>query len=146
MLLDNVPKLGKVGDLIEVKEGYARNYLIPMGLSIFATAGQIRFHQERLEKAREKFDEELEELSKVAKTIDGIEFSVEKKATDDGKLFGSVAEKDIKKLLKEKKVDVKNISVNMSNVQKLIGKYSCVVDFGDEVEAKIILNIKKKEK
>jgi len=147
MLLDNVLKLGKVGDLVEVKEGYARNYLIPMGLSIFATKGQVKFHQVRLEKTRQKYDEELKVLSEIAKSIDGIEYSVERKATDDGKLFGSVSDKDIKKLLVENKVDVKNINaIDVSKIEKKIGKYSCNVIFAGEVEAKITINIKKKEK
>ena len=78
LLLDNVAKLGKVGEIVEVRDGYARNYLMPMGLSVFATKNQIQFHKERLEKARAKHDEEIEELTSLASGIEGVEFAVEK--------------------------------------------------------------------
>jgi large subunit ribosomal protein L9 len=148
LLLDNVEKVGKVGDVVEVRGGYSRNYLIPMGLAVTANDGQIRFHQERLEKARKKLDEELAVLKVVADEIGGIELEIAKKATDDGKLFGSVTVNDIKELLHEKAkdLDIDKLKISLDKVEKKIGVYPVAIKFGHDLEIECKINIKKKEK
>ncbi len=148
LLLDNVAKVGKIGDMVDVKDGYARNYMIPMGLAAVATEGQIKFYQQKLDKARQKLEEELVELKKIADELSEVEFEIEKKATDDGKLFGSVSKNDIKKLLQEKvkKCDVESLVVKTERIEKQLGKFPFTVVLGPDLEVDLFINIKKKEK
>lgn len=148
LLLDNVEKVGKVGDLIDVKGGYARNYLIPMGLAVVANDGQIKFHQERLDKIRKKLDEEIAVLRVLAEKIEGLELEIAKKATNDGKLFGSVSQKDAKILIKEKvaELDVEKVKIVLDKVEKRIGTFPMIVKFGYDLQAECKINIKRKEK
>lgn len=148
LLLDNVEKVGKVGDVLEVSDGYARNYLIPMGLAVLANEGQISFYQDRLEKARKKLDEELAALKVIADTIGGIELEIAKKATDDGALFGAVTMKEVKELLlgKVKDLEIDKVKISLDKVEKKIGSYPIVVKFGHNLEIECKINIKKKEK
>ena len=148
LLLDNVEKVGKVGDLIEVKGGYARNYLIPMRLAVVATSGQIKFYQEKLDKMRKKLDEEMAVLKVVSDKVNGLELEIFKKATDDGRLFGSVSQKDIKSLLKEKvdDLDLEKIKISLDKVEKKIGIFPVLLKFGYDLQAECKINIKRKEK
>lgn len=148
LLLDNVEKVGKVGEVIELKDGYARNYLIPMGLAVAATDGQVKFYKDRLEKARKKMDEEMAVLKTAADAIEGIELEFTKKATDDGKLFGSVTANEVKEMLKTKvkDLDMEKVKISLEKVEKKVGKYPVTVKFGYELEANLEINIKKKEK
>ncbi|HPH78499.1 MAG TPA: 50S ribosomal protein L9 [bacterium] len=145
LLMDNVPKLGKVGDILEVKRGYARNYLIPMRLAVVASPGQISYYQDKLQKAREKYEKEIEEIKLQVENLSGKDFVIEKKATEEGKLFAAVVRKDIEKVLEKEKVNAKKINIDLGAVDKKLGKYPVKIDFGGQMYLDINIEIVRKK-
>ncbi len=106
ILQDDVVDLGRAGDLVEVKAGYGRNYLIPKGLAVMATPGNMRAieHQRRLLSAQQ--DKHLRRSTHLAADINTISATFVRKAGEDDKLFGSVTSKDIADFFAEEKMDV----------------------------------------
>lgn len=141
LLLDTVEKLGKVGEVVEVKEGYARNFLLPRLLGVKATAGQIKNYQMKVAKLREKLENEAKEAKEVAAKYEGKVISLSKKATAEGKLFGAISQKEIEDLLRQDGLKTDNFSVDLSKVKKKIGEYPFEIDFGHDVKAKGLIKI-----
>lgn len=145
LLLDNVEKLGKVGDVIEVAKGYARNYLIPRSLAVLATDKQVKHHEERVKKLRQKLEEDIAAKRELAAQFAGVTLIIKKKVTKDGKLFGSITNSDIKKALKEKGLPIKGFEMNLKNLPKKMGKYSVKLDFGFDILENIDLEVKSED-
>lgn len=99
ILIENVTNLGKKGDIIEVKDGYALNFLIPKNLAVPATDSEIKKWQSIKEKLAKKEEKQLKDLEKVIKKIKNTVIVFKRKTTKEGKLFGSVSKKDILKEL-----------------------------------------------
>lgn len=145
LLLDTVEKLGKVGDVCEVADGHARNFLFPRSLAIRATDSQIKNYQLRVKKLRDKLNKEVNESKDLAAKLSGKVFNFKKKTTEDGKLFGAVNSKEIEELLQKEGVNTDQVSLNLSKLKKKIGEYEVVVDFGHEIKSKIMIRIEKAE-
>jgi large subunit ribosomal protein L9 len=140
LLLEKIKKLGNIGDLVDVKDGYARNYL-------FTRKKALRFTKENQEKFEaekgiiEKANAEKSKLAiKNSKLIDGKTLVVIRQAGDDGKLYGSVTNKDITNILKlEFQVEVSLESIVLGEKIKEIGFYDITVELHAEVDAKMRL-------
>src|SRR2546425_5091338 len=106
ILRDDVPNLGKIGEVVRVKPGYARNFLIPRGLALEANPKNLRVleHQKRLIAA--KAEREHKTAEAVARRVQGVKLTVRARAGEEGRLFGSVTNMDIERLLAEKGVQV----------------------------------------
>lgn len=144
ILLDYVEKLGKTGDVVEVNEGYARNFLFARSLAAVATKEKIQLFQNKLNKMKEKNDKELDSYKDIASKINGTVLVIEKKTTEDGKLFGGLSKKDVMDALLKKELNVEEADLDLSKVEKNIGKYEATVSWmHGEVEAAIIIEIKK---
>lgn len=102
ILLKNVDNLGKEGDLVTVKDGYARNYLLPRGIATEATKGNVKEWKLRQRAEEKKAEAEYEEALKIKEKLDEIEIKFIKKAGEEGRLFGSITSQDISDALKEK--------------------------------------------
>lgn len=145
VLKDDVDKLGKSGELIRVKPGYARNYLIPRGLAAVATRGNIAEveHQKKVAVARAaKLRGDAES---VAKRLTGTVIEIAVQAGEGEKLFGSVGTKDIADALKKKGHDVDRKKIDLAETIKALGEYSVSVKLGYEVSATIKVVIKRLE-
>jgi large subunit ribosomal protein L9 len=146
ILLEKIKKLGNVGDLVNVKDGYARNYL-------FIKEKALRATEENKEKFRtqkkliEKADAEKKVIaSKNLKKIDGKTFSIIRQSGDDGRLYGSVTNKDIATILfKDFGIDVAIEHIILEDKIKDIGLHNVVVELHAEVEAKIRIIIARSE-
>ena len=106
ILRDDVANLGKIGDVVRVKPGYARNFLIPRGLAVDANPKNLRVleHQKRVIAA--KAEREHKTAEAVARRVQGVKLTVRVRAGEEGRLFGSVTNMDIERLLAEKGVQV----------------------------------------
>ena len=137
ILRDDVPNLGKIGDVVRVKPGYARNYLLPRGLAIEANRKNLRVleHQKRVISA--KADRERKTAETQGKQVDGLELRVEARAGEEGRLFGSVTNLDIERLLAAKGVTVDRRRILLDEPIKQLGTYPVAVQIGRDVRVTV---------
>ena len=137
ILRDDVPNLGKIGDVVRVKPGFARNYLLPRGLAIAANGKNLRVleHQRRVIGAKAERDRKTAESQ--AKQVDGVELRVQARAGDEGRLFGSVTNLDIERLLAARGIVVDRRRIELEEPIKQLGTYAVVVQVGRDVRATI---------
>ncbi len=140
ILLQNVKNLGKRGDVKNVSDGYARNFLFVKKLAEKATEDNIR----KLEKIKKEKTEhetmELEELRKKAELLKNKTIQIKAKGKG-GKLFGSVSARDIAIILKKENFDVLEKAILLENPIKQIGNYEIQIMFGSEIKIKISLEV-----
>jgi large subunit ribosomal protein L9 len=146
ILLENIMKLGNIGDKVEVKPGYARNYLLKTGKA-------LRFSQENLDYVSKKKDElnkkniELKnKLKNIAQTINKKTFTFNKESKENGELYGSIKPKEISTAIYENiKVDIKPSQIVLKTDLNKIGEYKVDIEFHSEVSAQILVKINKTE-
>src|SRR5690349_9375087 len=111
LLKSDVPKIGKKGELLEVKEGYARNFLIPNGLAIEASGGALKQVEEEKRALDRKKAKEKEEAQGLADKLKGLSIVLKHKAGEEGRLFGSITSAEIAEALRQKgfEIDKKKI-------------------------------------
>ena len=135
ILQKNVPNLGNVGDVVKVKDGYGRNYLVPRGMAVIADQSNRRrmAHQQREADAqRAKTKAEAEALAaKIAETP----ITIKAKVGEEGKLFGSVTNRDIVETLAEAGVELDRRTLSMGDAIKSTGAFDIQVRLGMDVEA-----------
>ena len=134
ILKQDLPNLGHKDDIVVVKDGYARNYLIPKGYAINATAQNKKVHEEILRQRAHKEKQLKDAAEKMAEDLKKVSLSIGAKTSTKGKIFGSVNTIQIAEALKEKGFDVerKNISIK-DDLIKEVGSYSATVKLHKEV-------------
>lgn len=142
ILLVDVKNLGKKGEVVQVAQGYARNYLFPKGLATEATEGKMKqLAQEQASAARKKQREE-ERARELAARLDGLVVRVYSKAGEGGKLFGSVNSKDIAEVLqREHGIEVDKKKILLPEPIKRLGNYSLLIRLYPQVEARLNVNV-----
>lgn len=145
MLLDSVPKLGKMGDIVDVSDGYARNYLLLRRLAVLATDSQIKKQSEMIAKRKAAIDLEKEKFQQLLTSLSGRVVNLKRKATSDGKLFGKVTAVDIKKELTVAGFDMSEIEVDAGNISKVLGEYEVDLTYDADLKTKIKVIIDKEE-
>lgn len=138
LLVEDVPNLGKIGDVVEVRPGYARNYLLPRGMATLVTDHNLRLverHKEKVQKAREA---KLADLRMLAEQIARVTITVEALANEEGHLYGSVGPQEISKALKEQNLLVEPDMVRLEGVIKQANAlYEVDVHLAPEVDTKV---------
>ena len=137
LLCEDIDKLGWLGDVVEVKTGYARNYLIPQGLAKVATESSIRAIAEEKAKRAEQRRLEGKRLEEAVKAIEGAEAVVAAKANELGHLFGSVTEKHIAENLREQGFEVRDDIVQLPEHIKEVGTHAVKLKFRDDLIATV---------
>lgn len=144
ILLEDVKKLGKKGDLVDVADGYARNYLFPRDLAEEATAGKIKQLKQEKAALEDRKEKEKEQAQEIAEILSKSEVSLKVKSGDQGKLFGSVTTKDISEALKKQcKIEVDRRKIELSEPIKTLGEHKVDIKLFPEVVANITLKIIK---
>lgn len=137
ILKEDVHNLGKAGELVKVKPGFGRNYLIPQGKAVVATAGNVKQieHEKKLIAAKQA------QLSKdaqaMADRLASVEVSIERQVGEEDKLFGSVTSRDIESALKDKGLTVDHKKIHMGEPIKTIGYHTVEIKLGTGVTGKI---------
>lgn len=145
ILLQDVKKMGKKGDVIEASDGYARNYLFPRKLAEEATANALHVVNAKKENERKKKLAELEAAQKLAAELKGKEVTINAKAGENGRLFGAITNKDIAEVINKQfnlTIDKKKIVVNTI---KVAGEYEVEVKLYPEVSTKMKVIIVPKQ-
>ncbi len=141
VLKDDVKNLGKMGQIIDVADGYARNYLVPRGLAIEANTKNIKAleHEKRIiEKKAKKIKNSEQELSNK---ISARTFTIKAKAGDEGKLFGSVTTMDIAELLQKEGIEIDKKKISLDEPIKRLGSYSVNVKIHPEISTQFKVEV-----
>lgn len=146
ILKEDVAKLGLEGDLVTVSDGYARNYLLPRGLAVEATGGNLKAWQEEQKVKEERHDREEDEARALAQKIQDKKVKLTVKVGDGERLFGSVTTKDIAMAVnKQLKVKLDRKKIELGEPLKTIGTHSVKVKLFPKVEAQIQVELTAEE-
>ncbi|MEG6584384.1 50S ribosomal protein L9 [Dendrosporobacter sp. 1207_IL3150] len=142
ILQEEVKKLGKKGDIIEVSEGYARNFLLPKKLAVEATATNVNsINQKKASEAR-KQQQAIDEAKLLAAQISKLEVTIPVKTGEGGKLFGSVTAKDIADaLVAQHKIDLDKRKIEIKDAIKGLGTYPVTIKVHPEITSRIQVHI-----
>ncbi len=141
ILLERVAKLGQMGDVVKVRDGYARNYLLPQGKALRANdANRERFEADRVQLEARNL-ERKNEAQQVADKMDGKSFVVVRAAGETGQLYGSVAARDVVALLEEEGFTIGRSQVELRAPIKSIGIHEVIISLHAEVEVAVQLNV-----
>ena len=146
ILLENVRKVGSIGEIIDVKRGYARNFLISKKKALFASKENIK----QVEKIKQELNKKDQDKKKEAKTIQekikNKEYEIKKLSTENKELYGSVKPTEISKILKEQD----NVEINPSLIQltkeiKSLGNFKVLINLHSEVQTQIVIKVSPQE-
>ena len=143
LLLDNVENIGKRGDVKEVKNGLARNFLLPKKLALRATDHNIRAWESRLNSLKLKDAKIVEDAQAIADGLNTVEISIAVKAGEEDKLFGSVTTQHISDSLKEQGYEVDRKTIQLAEPIKTLGNFDIPIKLHPEVTANIKLDVVK---
>lgn len=144
ILKQDVKNLGKRESMVEVSDGYARNFLFPRGLAVEATASNINVMNTKKEAEKNKKDKELAQAKALAEKVKNVTLVMKVKAGDNGKLFGSITSKDISDKLKSGfNLDIDKKKLNLPEAMKSVGTYEVDVKLYPEVSTKLTVKIEQ---
>ncbi|MBS4028498.1 MAG: 50S ribosomal protein L9 [Ignavibacteriales bacterium] len=140
ILRKNIETLGKMGDVLTVKDGYARNYLLPRNLAYVATAGSLRALEEEKRMHEFRHKKEFRSAQQLASGLQNVTVTVSVKVGEEGRLFGSVTSMDIANELKLQKFDVDKRMIELDEPIKSIGTFPVTVKLHTDV--KVVVQVK----
>ena len=142
ILLEKVGKLGGLGDKVNVKSGYGRNYLLPFGKAVPATADNVANFEERRAELQKAAEEKLAAAQARAEKLNDVELSIVAKAGDEGKLFGSIGTRDLADAISGAGIEVSKSEVKLpEGAIRTTGKFEIAIQLHTDVTATVILDI-----
>ena len=142
ILLENVKRVGSIGEVIDVKRGFARNFLIANKKALYASKENIKEVEKMKVELSKKDNEKKKEASQIAEQISGKEYSVKKLSTENNELYGSVKPTEISKLIQEtNKIVIKPSMIQPIEEIKALGKFKVKISLHSEVDAEITINV-----
>ena len=142
ILLENVKRIGSLGEVIDVKRGFARNFLIANKKALYASKENIKEVEKIKAELSKKDNERKQEAAKIAEQINNKEYSVQKLSTENNELYGSVKPTEISKLIQdEDKIEIKPSMIQPVEEIKSLGKFKVKISLHSEVDAEIVVNV-----
>ncbi len=141
VLLERVKKLGQMGDIVDVKSGYARNFLLPFHKALRATEQNIQYYEKQKSILEAKNIENIKEAESLKAKINGISFTLIRSASDAGALYGSVSAKDLVDVVSENGIVIAKNQINLEKPIKELGIYKIIVSLHPEISSEIIINV-----
>ena len=142
ILLENLKRIGSIGEVIEVKRGYARNFLIANKKALYASKENIIEVEKIKSDLSKKDNEKKKEATQILELINNKEYAVKKLSTENQELYGSVKPTEIAKLIQEKnKIEIKPSMIQPVEEIKSIGKFKVKVSLHSEVDAEITISV-----
>ena len=146
ILLENIKRLGSIGEIIDVKRGFARNFLIANNKALYASKENISQVGKIKSDLSKKDNEKKQEAKKILEQINKKEYNVKKLSTENNELYGSVKPTEISKLIYQAdKVEVKPSMIQPIQEIKSLGKFKVKISLHSEVDAEITINVKTAE-
>ena len=144
VLLENIYKLGKIGDNVEVKNGYGRNYLLKTGKALRASKENLDFVNKKKDELNKKNNELKKKFQEIAKKINNKILSFDKEAKENGDLYGSIKPKEISNnFLENLKIEINPSQIDLNQEINKIGEYDININLHSDVNAKVKIKVKK---
>ena len=143
ILLESLNKLGKAGDVVTVKDGYANNFLIPEKKAIVANKKNKEELKDRMAEINANSQKKIDVAQSIKSKVDGIDVNIISEANDQGALYGAITQKQIAEILQSKGVEIKPDMV-VSTPIKSIGEFNVIIRHYEEVESQIKVIVTKK--
>lgn len=141
ILLTDLRNKGRRGDVVQVKPGFARNYLLPKQFAVPATPGNTKWFQQQRAKIEAKLDQERDAAAAAGAQITGTRVEISKRAGESETLYGSVTPAEIIMALKEQGIDIDRRMLDLSGGIKTLGEHIVKIDLHPEVTAEITINV-----
>ncbi len=146
ILLENIRKVGSIGEIIDVKRGFARNFLISKKKALFASKENIKEVEKIKQELSKKDLDKKKESKSIQEKIQNKEYEISKLSTENDELYGSVKPTEISKILK----DLENVEINPSLIQpnkeiKSLGSFNVLINLHSEIQTQIVIKVVSKE-
>jgi large subunit ribosomal protein L9 len=145
ILKESVAGLGRAGDVVEVKPGFAKNFLVPEGKAVQASAAKIREVEHLKRQIAEKLAKELADVRKSKQALEALQLEVKAKAGEEGKLFGSVTAAHVADLLAARGIEIDRRKIDLREPIKEVGDHTVTVRLHSEVSATVRLKVSPEE-
>jgi len=143
LLLDDVDKLGRIGEIKEVARGYANNFLIPKGLAIVATKSNKKIVEQKKLEAEKRYQRRLKSAKGKKSELEALTLEIEKKAGSSGKLFGAVTSNEIAELIAKKGYDIDKKQIVTQKPIKSVGEHTIYINIYEGIKAAVKLIVKQ---
>jgi large subunit ribosomal protein L9 len=141
VLREDVPKLGHAGEVVSVKPGYARNFLLPQGKAALASEARVKELEHHKRLIAEKVARELKDLHAARDRLEQLQLEVEAQAGEEGRLFGSVTAAQVAELIGEKGIEIDRRKIDLAEPIKEVGEHSVPIKLHREVIANVRLRV-----
>ena len=141
ILLERIEKVGKLGDVVKVKDGFARNYLLPQNKALRANKENLSVYEKEKEKYEKLNKDKLVAAEKIAKNMDDVSINIVKQASDSGQLYGSVSTRDIADELNKEGYKIEKKQIVLKSVIKTVGEHEVRIVIHPEYIINIMVNI-----
>ncbi len=141
ILSEDVPNLGHTGDVVKVRAGYARNYLLPRHLAVEANQKNLREFEHTKRTAMLKRERQKNQAMTLKEKVEALIIVIKARAGEEGKLFGSVTNIDVERALREKGFDIERRKIHLPEPLKQLGDFSIPIRLEAEVEANLKLQV-----
>lgn len=145
LLQTDVESVGKAGQIVNVKDGFARNYLIPRKLAVIADEKNVRVFEHLKRQTEEKIRKTRKQAEILKEKIESLTLTIPCKVGEEGKLFGSVTNIQIAEALKKEGIEVERKKIVLENPLKVLGDYEALVKLEGDITAKIRISLVKEE-
>jgi large subunit ribosomal protein L9 len=147
ILTKDIEKVGSFGEVINVKDGYARNFLIPTGVAILSTPGNLK-QMDLVKKSKVKVEAKSnKEANSIAEELNGLKLIFKVKSSSEGKMYGSITNKDIAdKILSFKKIEIDRKKIDIEDTIKEIGSYEIDIKLYKDVKCSIVVSVEPDKK
>jgi len=146
ILLENIKNLGKIGDIVNIKRGYGRNFLIKFGKALKASKENIDIVSKKKLQLNEKNISSKKDAKKIYDIINIKNYKFSKRAKDNNELYGSIKPKEISKTIEDTdKIEIKPSQIDLGKEINKIGSYEAIINLHAEIQAKILIEVAKEE-
>lgn len=145
ILLERIARLGNIGETVKVKNGYARNFLIPLKKALRASEANKKVFEERRHIIEENNAKAKAAAEEISKKLDGVSLTLVRQASQEGKLYGSIGVRDIVEALKEQGQNVQKSQVVMAGAIKTVGQHPVRITLHADVTANVTVDVQKLE-
>lgn len=144
ILKKDIEGIGKSGHIVKVKDGYARNFLIPNGFAVYSTSANIKNLEEEAKRLSLRADKEKKEAEGLAQKLASLSLTIQSLAKEDDKLYGGITGQDISEALKEEGFDIDKNAIVLSEPIKALGIYEVNIRLHQDIAAKVKVWVVKK--
>ncbi|WP_273758007.1 50S ribosomal protein L9 [Bartonella sp. AU55XJBT] len=141
ILLERIPRLGQMGDIVSVKDGYARNFLLPQGKALRANEANKKHFEIQRAQLEARNLERKSEAQKIAEKLDGQSFIAVRSAGETGQLYGSVSTRDIAEIITNEGFSIGRNQIELNHPIKMIGLHTITLSLHPEVQISVVINV-----